>query len=45
MRSLWEAWFAMPSQWTAFWLCTGQQTVAKRPQDTTLPTNPPQNEG
>jgi hypothetical protein len=38
MRSRWDAWFDMPSQWTPFWLCTGQQTVAKRPQDIARPT-------
>jgi thioredoxin reductase len=45
MRSRWDAWFDMPSQWTPFWLCTEQQTVAKRPQDPPRPTNPPHNEG
>ncbi|MCW8277483.1 hypothetical protein IMF27_19185 [Pseudomonas sp. PCH199] len=45
MRSRWDAWFDMPSQWTPFWLCTGQQTVAKHPQDTARHINPPHNEG
>nr|WP_256679692.1 FAD-dependent oxidoreductase [Pseudomonas sp. PB120] len=39
MQNRWDAWFDMPSQWTPFWLCTGQQTVAVRP------TQPPRNEG
>ncbi|QRY78329.1 FAD-dependent oxidoreductase [Pseudomonas sp. PDNC002] len=34
MRRHWDAWFDMPSQWTPFWLCSGQQTLARRPQDT-----------
>jgi hypothetical protein len=33
MRSRWDAWFDMPSQWMPFWLCTGQQTTARHPQD------------
>ncbi|MCU1758506.1 FAD-dependent oxidoreductase [Pseudomonas sp. 14P_8.1_Bac3] len=41
MRNRWDAWFDMPSQWTPFWLCTGQQTVARHPQQTT----PPHSEG
>lgn len=41
MHNLWDAWFDMPSQWTPFWLCSGQQTVARRPQETI----PPHNEG
>ena len=45
MRNRWDAWFDMPSQWTPFWLCTGEQTVAKRPQDIARPTHPPHNEG
>lgn len=45
MHSLWDAWFDMPSQWTPFWLCTGQQTVARRPQDSACPAKPPQIEG
>ncbi|MCH4876082.1 FAD-dependent oxidoreductase [Pseudomonas sp. TMW22090] len=35
MLGHWDAWFDMPSQWTPFWLCTGQQTVARRPTGTT----------
>jgi hypothetical protein len=45
MRNRWDAWFDMPSQWTPFWLCTGQQTVAGRGQDAALQTNPSHNEG
>lgn len=45
MRSRWDAWFDMPSQWTPFWLCSGQQTVARYPQDTARHTNPPHHEG
>jgi hypothetical protein len=45
MRSRWDAWFDMPSQWTPFWLCTGDQTVARRPEDVTHHTTPSQNEG
>ena len=45
MHSRWDAWFDMPSQWTPFWLCSGQQTVAKRAQDTAHPTIAPRNEG
>lgn len=45
MRNRWDAWFDMPSQWTPFWLCTGELTVAKRPQDAVRPTNPPHIEG
>jgi thioredoxin reductase len=45
MGSRWDAWFGMPSQWTPFWLCTGQQTVARRPQDAAHLTNPLYNEG
>ncbi|MBK5351094.1 FAD-dependent oxidoreductase [Pseudomonas sp. TH41] len=45
MHSRWDAWFDMPSQWTPFWLCAGQQTVARRPQDAIRDTNPPHNEG
>lgn len=41
MHNRWDAWFDMPSQWTPFWLCSGQQTVARRPQETI----PPHNEG
>jgi NADPH-dependent 2,4-dienoyl-CoA reductase/sulfur reductase-like enzyme len=44
MHSRWDAWFDMPSQWTPFWLCTGQQTVARRPQDAVDHINPSQNE-
>nr|WP_256672735.1 FAD-dependent oxidoreductase [Pseudomonas sp. C1C7] len=41
MNSRWDAWFDMPSQWTPFWLCAGEQTVARRrpetePQSTAL---------
>ncbi|MGY2260775.1 FAD-dependent oxidoreductase [Pseudomonas sp. SDO55104_S430] len=41
MHSRWDAWFDMPSQWTPFWLCNGEQTVASRrpetePQSTAL---------
>lgn len=35
MLGHWDAWFDMPSQWTPFWLCTGEQTVARRPTGTT----------
>ena len=45
MLSRWDAWFDMPSQWTPFWLCTGQQTVAKRPQDGVRLNHQAQNEG
>jgi len=45
MISRWDAWFDMPSQWTPFWLCTGQQTVAKRPQDGVRLNHQAQNEG
>ncbi|MGE8185819.1 FAD-dependent oxidoreductase [Pseudomonas sp. NPDC086278] len=45
LQGHWDAWFDMPSQWTPFWLCTGQQTVAKRPLDAALPTPAPHNEG
>ncbi|MEJ5060190.1 MULTISPECIES: FAD/NAD(P)-dependent oxidoreductase [unclassified Pseudomonas] len=45
MRSRWDAWFDMPSQWTPFWLCSGQQTVATRPQDAVRPIHPSHNEG
>ncbi|WP_219097338.1 FAD-dependent oxidoreductase [Pseudomonas sp. UMAB-40] len=45
MHSRWDAWFDMPSQWTPFWLCTGQPTVARRPLDVVDHLNPPQNEG
>lgn len=45
MFSRWDAWFDMPSQWTPFWLCTGQQTVAKRPQDGVRLNHQAQNEG
>ncbi|MBV6821889.1 FAD-dependent oxidoreductase [Pseudomonas sp. PD9R] len=45
MRSHWDAWFDMPSQWTPFWLCTGQPTVARHPQDSVRQMNPPHNEG
>jgi thioredoxin reductase len=38
MHNRWDAWFDMPSQWTPFWLCTGQQTVARIPQDSARPT-------
>ncbi|WP_247256043.1 FAD-dependent oxidoreductase [Pseudomonas moorei] len=38
MHNRWDAWFDMPSQWTPFWLCTGQPTVARRPQDSDRPT-------
>lgn len=31
MRGRWDAWFDMPSQWTPFWLCGDQPTLAKRP--------------
>lgn len=41
MGNRWDAWFDMPSQWTPFWLCSGQQTVARRPQDSL----PPHTEG
>ncbi|MDB5993849.1 MAG: putative oxidoreductase, partial [Pseudomonas sp.] len=41
MGHRWDAWFDMPSQWTPFWLCSGEQTVARRPADTL----PPHNEG
>ncbi|MOA52822.1 hypothetical protein D3C78_1761770 [compost metagenome] len=34
MQDRWDAWFDMPSQWTPFWLCAGQQTMARRPQET-----------
>ncbi|BAN47518.1 putative oxidoreductase [Metapseudomonas resinovorans NBRC 106553] len=34
MQDRWDAWFDMPSQWTPFWLCAGQQTTARRPQET-----------
>lgn len=33
MQSRWDAWFDMPSQWTPFWLCAGEQTVARRRTD------------
>ncbi|MGL6245837.1 FAD-dependent oxidoreductase [Pseudomonas sp.] len=45
MHRRWDAWFDMPSQWTPFWLCTGQPTVARRPQDVTDHLNPSQTEG
>lgn len=45
MRSRWDAWFDMPSQWTPFWLYAGEQTVARRAQDTVRSINPSQNEG
>ncbi|MNP42016.1 hypothetical protein D3C76_1357510 [compost metagenome] len=44
MHSQWDAWFDMPSQWTPFWLCSGQQTVARRAQDIARPTIAPRNE-
>lgn len=44
MRNRWDAWFDMPSQWTPFWLCTGQQTVARRAQDAVSYINPLHNE-
>lgn len=31
MRGRWDAWFDMPSQWTPFWLCGDQPTLARRP--------------
>jgi hypothetical protein len=31
MRVHWDAWFDMPSQWTPFWLCSDQPTLARRP--------------
>jgi hypothetical protein len=31
MRAHWDAWFDMPSQWTPFWLCGAQPTLARRP--------------
>ncbi|MNM20765.1 Hydrogen cyanide synthase subunit HcnB [compost metagenome] len=45
MQSRWDAWFDMPSQWTPFWLCTGQQTVARHPLDAARPINPSHHEG
>jgi hypothetical protein len=45
MNSHWDAWFDMPSQWTPFWLFTGEPTVARRPQDSAHPVNPPHIEG
>lgn len=33
MQNHWDAWFDMPSQWTPFWLCAGEQTVARRRTD------------
>ncbi|MFU2325741.1 FAD-dependent oxidoreductase [Pseudomonas sp. NFX98] len=45
MQSRWDAWFDMPSQWTPFWLCTGQQTVARHPLDAARPIHPSHHEG
>lgn len=45
MRSHWDAWFDMPSQWTPFWLCNGEQTLARRPQAVAVKTHPLQTEG
>ncbi|WP_191622893.1 FAD-dependent oxidoreductase [Pseudomonas fluorescens] len=45
MRNRWDAWFDMPSQWTPFWLCNGQPTVARHPQDSAHHTNAPHHEG
>ncbi|MNK87089.1 hypothetical protein D3C87_1070180 [compost metagenome] len=45
MQSRWDAWFDMPSQWTPFWLCTGQQTVARHPLDAARPIHPSNHEG
>ncbi|WP_028220639.1 FAD-dependent oxidoreductase [Paraburkholderia oxyphila] len=45
MRNRWDAWFGMPSQWTPFWLCTGEPTVARRPHDAVHPVQPLHHEG
>lgn len=42
LQQHWDAWFDMPSQWTPFWLCSGQQSLARRPLETPRPS--PQNE-
>lgn len=44
MQSHWDAWFDMPSQWTPFWLCTGEPTVAQRRPDAAVQTHVPHTE-
>ncbi|MGE8154771.1 FAD-dependent oxidoreductase [Pseudomonas vancouverensis] len=44
MQNRWDAWFDMPSQWTPFWLCSNQPTVARRAPDI-RPANPLPTEG
>jgi len=44
MQSHWDAWFDMPSQWTPFWLCTGEPTVAQRRPEAAVQTHVPHTE-